>query len=405
MVYRVLYYLVNVLIRVFYRKLYINGLEYIDKDKTYLIVSNHPNGFFEPLIMACTFPIDLHFMVRGDLFENPFMNWFLRSTHQIPIFRFVDGFSKMKENKSSMGEAIDTLNKGNSILIFGEGSTKALMRLRPIQKGAAKMAHQTISKYPNKEIHILPVGINFNNWSDPGNEVVLNIGKPFLANPFFKNNEEHAARDIKSLTAAIENNMRPLIMDVKELENEDLMRKYWTLYNLKQKAFPRKTADPLMAENLVDYGNIINQNDEQIISKVNDLYREVKELNGNKRLLGIKKAWKSILWLLGIPGAIFHVLPVFVGYTLRRKLVKRPAFRAPILGISAFLISVLMYVIYLIIGFFTVGLGYSMLSLLLIVVSGFCFVLFWENQFKISTSKLPSDFYQKLEYIIGSIKK
>src|SRR5690606_17363187 len=102
MVYRFFYYLANVAIRIFYRRIYINGLENIKDNQAYFISSNHPAGFMEPIIMACLFPIDLHFLVRGDLFKNPFLRWILVSTHQIPIFRMKDGFTNLRNNKETV---------------------------------------------------------------------------------------------------------------------------------------------------------------------------------------------------------------------------------------------------------------------------------------------------------------
>ena len=95
MFYQFLKILVGFTLRIFYRKIYMTGTEHVKKGKAQLVASNHPNGFLEPLIMACYFPKDLHFLVRGDVFDNPFLKPILTSTHQIPIFRFRDGFSKL----------------------------------------------------------------------------------------------------------------------------------------------------------------------------------------------------------------------------------------------------------------------------------------------------------------------
>ncbi len=56
--------------------------------------------------MDCFFPKDLPFLVRGDIFNNPVLLPLLRSTNQIPIFRFRDGFSKLRENSQTMVESV-----------------------------------------------------------------------------------------------------------------------------------------------------------------------------------------------------------------------------------------------------------------------------------------------------------
>ena len=394
MVYRLLYYLVNILIRVFYRKLYINGLDKIDKSKTYLITSNHPNGFFEPLIMACTFPIDLYFMVRGDMFENSAMNWFLRSTHQIPIYRFTDGFANMKKNQASMDEAIDNLNNGHSILVFAEGSTKAVMKCRPIQKGTAKMAFQTFDKYPQKELYILPIGINFNDWRDPGNEVVLNVGTPFLANTYYK---EDKAVSSRLLTKSIEAEMKKLIIEVEEPQ-EELVRKFWALLNLTKADWPRKDESFAFYDKIKQFADKID--DESITDKVIALYKKASDLIKGRRPKGIKSNWHLFYGILGIPGLFFHFLPVYSGYIMRNKKVRRDAFAAPVLGITAFGATVALYVLVLLIGSFLFGTINTLAFLIIIGISGFCFLLFWENQFKITLSQYQEEIEHELEEII-----
>lgn len=47
MVYRI-YYFANIILRVYYRKIHVYGLDTIPKDKPLLIVSNHPSGFLSP---------------------------------------------------------------------------------------------------------------------------------------------------------------------------------------------------------------------------------------------------------------------------------------------------------------------------------------------------------------------
>jgi len=70
MIYKIFWFWANIAIRVFYGKIEVSGLENVPKDGPLLIASNHPNGFLEPIIMACLFPRDLHFMVRGDGFRK-----------------------------------------------------------------------------------------------------------------------------------------------------------------------------------------------------------------------------------------------------------------------------------------------------------------------------------------------
>lgn len=387
----------------FYRKLYINGLEHIDPSKTYLITSNHPNGFFEPLIMACTFPIDLHFMVRGDMFANPFMNWFLRSTNQIPIFRFVDGYAKMKENQSSLMEATSTLNRGGSIMLFAEGSTEALMRCRPIQKGTAKMAFQTFDEYPDKELEILPVGINFNNWRNPGSEVIVNVGKSFDAKPYYTSNVETKPKGILQLTREIETKMKLEIIHLDDKVDEVVIRQLWDLQTLIASSSPRKDKNNKIYYRMKAVADDINNGKNTYNEQISRLYTIANTANGGKRIMGKKSFWKSILLLPGIFGLVFHFLPVYIGYWMRDTKVRRDAFASPVLGITAFISVIIWYIVTLVSLWISFGFLFAFSILLVLALCGYCYLLYWENTNKIGSKQLPASFRSELDELLSKI--
>src|SRR5690606_19756395 len=124
------------------------------------------------------FPRDLYFLVRGDLFENKIIKYFLEATHQIPIYRFKDGFSKLRNNADSIQAATDVLVKNKCLLIFVEGGTKSIKKLRPLQKGFVRMASEAVQKNPQIDLEILPLGINFSDSTTFRSEVMIKIQTP-----------------------------------------------------------------------------------------------------------------------------------------------------------------------------------------------------------------------------------
>ncbi|HPK09706.1 MAG TPA: 1-acyl-sn-glycerol-3-phosphate acyltransferase, partial [Saprospiraceae bacterium] len=126
MFYSFLRVLANIVIRLYYRRIYISGLENIPTDKPVMIASNHPNGFLEPIIMACIWPRDLSFLVRGDLYDNKFLQPLLKATNEIPIYRFKDGFASLRNNQKTIQTVVDQLKASRHIIIFIEGGTEAV---------------------------------------------------------------------------------------------------------------------------------------------------------------------------------------------------------------------------------------------------------------------------------------
>ena len=124
------------------------------------------------------------------------MKPFLIRTNQIPIFRFKDGFSELRKNDSNLQEAYKMLDKGAAIILFIEGGTINIKKLRPFQKGLARMASSYLEREgSNKDLHVLPVAINFVSPFVLRSRVVLNIEKAYKAQNYFDNNESKTVQE------------------------------------------------------------------------------------------------------------------------------------------------------------------------------------------------------------------
>jgi 1-acyl-sn-glycerol-3-phosphate acyltransferase len=182
MLYKIFKVIVTFSLRLYFRNIDLSGLQYVKEGKAQILASNHPSGFLEPLIMACFFPRPLYFLVRGDVFENRFLKPVLTGTHQLPIYRFKDGFSKLRENKSSIEAASQVILDKKCLLIFAEGSTKSIKMVRPLQKGFVRLAIDAQTVNPQLPIEILPVGINFSDSTKFRGDVMIRVGEPVKVN-------------------------------------------------------------------------------------------------------------------------------------------------------------------------------------------------------------------------------
>lgn len=223
MIYKLFRLWANIAIRVFYGKIEVSGIKNIPKDGPLLIASNHPNGFLEPIIMACLFPRPLHFMVRGDVFRKKWLKPLLIKTNQIPIFRFKDGFAELRKNDSNLQEAYKALDKGAAIILFIEGGTINIKRLRPFQKGLSRMAASYLENNGNgKELQVLPVAINFISPFVLRSRVVLNIGEPCDAVEYFSDDTPKTSQ-FKKMTDDLYSKILPLAFHVSDDMRQDVL--------------------------------------------------------------------------------------------------------------------------------------------------------------------------------------
>jgi 1-acyl-sn-glycerol-3-phosphate acyltransferase len=184
-----------------------------------MIVCNHPSSFFEACLMAVMLPRPLYFLTRGDFFKNRLFAWFLGQTHQVPIFRAEDGFDKLRSNKDTFGYCYAALREQKVIIIFPESRTETEKRLRPVQKGAARIALGALERIPNLDkLQILPVGITFSDPTRYRSLATLRCGELITVTPSPADEREQIAE----ITAQIERALKSVIIHIDDPAREQL---------------------------------------------------------------------------------------------------------------------------------------------------------------------------------------
>lgn len=118
-------------------------------------------------------------MVRGDVFKNKRASWLLRQIYCIPIYRISEGRRLMNRNEQAFESGLKLLKQGYNLLIFAEGVCENEWKLRPLGKGAARLA-QRAWQDPGirSSFNVLPVGITYQDFNQVGKNVFLLIGAP-----------------------------------------------------------------------------------------------------------------------------------------------------------------------------------------------------------------------------------
>jgi len=366
MTYRIFYFFTNIAIRVFFRKIYINGADKIDPSKAYIITSNHPGGFIEPVIMACLFPRDLYFLVRGDLFRKKLLRKILIATHQIPIFRFKDGFSELRNNQESINMVVDALGERKAVMIFAEGSTKYVFHVRPLQKGFARIAFQAFEAYPDLDIEILPIGISFSNVSKMGSDAIINVCDSFSARKYYDADPNIQNKNIRKLVSTAEKAMKELIVFKKEEESVTDLRREWSdKTKLRKEGFlPR-----------VEVSN-------EVLNHLKSTDFEPKN-NPVPKVFGTKNPFYWLFYPLALPSMVFMYLPKMATYGFQEAKVKDEEFKSAMLvalGISNTLVFSIIFIILFWIFF---GWKVMLISTLTLMVSAFFHLFVWENARKL----------------------
>ena len=125
-------------------RLEVQGRENIPEDNSYIIAANHLSTLDPPLVCS-VMKRGVAYMAKKELFENPFMRWWLDWLGAFAVDREKLGVSTIK--------TVMTIKKTGWVLgIFPQGTRQEPGEISNITKGFASLAKST-------KCGILPVGI------------------------------------------------------------------------------------------------------------------------------------------------------------------------------------------------------------------------------------------------------
>lgn len=201
---------VKIALHVYFAKIKVYGKANIPKGKAVLIVSNHQNALIDPLLIATHTNLKPHFLTRASVFKKSFVATLLDFIRMIPIYRVRDGINNMEKNNEIFDKSVNILLEKGSIVIFAEGNHSNQRNLRPLKKGFARIAFQTLESHPDLDLVILPVGINYSNHRFSGSKVSLVFGAPISPKEYIPHFEPLMLDTFKSL--------EPLISTISETD-------------------------------------------------------------------------------------------------------------------------------------------------------------------------------------------
>jgi len=198
--------------------------EKIPKDKAVLFLSNHQNALLDPLLISVNSTRKNFFLTRAKVFSNPIVARVLNSLQMLPVYRMVDGINTIQKNKEIFSICSELLHKKQSIIMFPEGSHSLNRSVRPLSKGFTRIIEETLQKYPETKIVIIPIGVNYQDPIAYGDSMSIYFGKHIDPLDYYQEN----VLDVPKLKDAVSNEIKKLTTHIKPgLEYEN------TLTNLK----------------------------------------------------------------------------------------------------------------------------------------------------------------------------
>ena len=143
----------------------IRGMENIPKENSYIVCPNHLSTL-DPPIMVAVMPRSVAFMAKKELFDIPFLRWWID---------WLGAFAVDRENLSpSTVKTVEAIYESKWVMgMFPQGTRGIPGEIKGVTKGFAGLARLT-------KRDILPVGITGSNeakWLPFSGKIIINIGK------------------------------------------------------------------------------------------------------------------------------------------------------------------------------------------------------------------------------------
>jgi glycerol-3-phosphate O-acyltransferase/dihydroxyacetone phosphate acyltransferase len=351
-------------LKLFFKKVYLSNIENIPSDKPVIIAANHPTAFLEPCILACFLDRPLFFLVRGDFFKKKFYATLLRSLQMLPVYRMKDGgYKKLRNNYATFQSCFDALREHKTIMILAEGSTIHEKRLRPIQKGTARIALGALEAYPDLEdIYIVPVGVNYTYAERFRSTVMIDCGTPITARQFLDADKDQGD-GIQAITNTLREELAERIVIIENPLDDDLAEQLLLVFRNDRSHAERPLIDSdrsfLEAEqHITNQVNALTADDKAVIRKKGDTYFEALNAQSltDSGLLnrGYKGGWIDRLFLVlgalpALAGYLWHAIPLQLAKFGANK-TKHIEFFAPVWWAASSMLTLFWYAIAIVVG-------------------------------------------------------
>jgi len=219
--------LFSVVLRIFFRRIEVSGLEHVPAQGPVLFVLNHPNGLVDPAFLLCLAPRRVSLLAKAPLFRMPVIGSFCRAFDAIPVHRRQDEGFDPAQNRETFETARTVLAREGAIAIFPEGASHSDPQLRPLRTGAARIALGAAAMLAGPTpLRIVPAGLYYRAKRTFRSAALLHFAEPLLVAPVrLASGEEPPAGPVRELTARIERALAEVTLQAEQTEVHALVER------------------------------------------------------------------------------------------------------------------------------------------------------------------------------------
>ncbi len=321
----------------FFKAVEVRHPERVPRRGPVLLCINHPNNLIDSLLVGAVVPRKVHYLAAAWLFKNRLLASFLTAVGVLPVFRRQDDPTQMDKNVATFEACFRTLERGDLVAIYPEGTTHAEPRVQPLKTGAARIALESEARHDGKlGLALIPVGLTFEARKSFRGRVLVAFGEPIEFRPYLEHYRDDPRKAVDALTTAIQWALEARVIHVERIDVDDLVREVETLYRgdlirelQRERGLSPKQIDLVrLARAIVDAVQYFKSREPDRVERIWQRIQEYKALLALYRLrdeavkarLQVSPLRRRLrvsgLGLLGFPvfayGATVNALPYFV---------------------------------------------------------------------------------------------
>lgn len=344
MLYWILRPVCRLILWIFFRKIEVQGIKNLPEKGPLILAGNHPNMLLDALLLAAYSSRKVHYLAKSTLFKNPLSRMFLSSCGVIPLYRRMDNPAEMEKNQSSFEACYKILEKGGTIGIFPEGTSHAKPHLMSLKTGAARIALETEERNQNGlGIKILPVGLNFGHRETFRSQVLVLYGKPLEITDYLEMQRQDSREAARLLTGKIEEGLREVTLNINTFEDAEFIEKIEQIYrkeflkqNVEMSEKHRLLTNLTFNQMLVDGYHYFDKTRparvKNLKGEIDNYLDMIHQSDLHPDIVGLKIGRfralfyllsNLVLFLLGLPLALYGILNHFVPYQIPRWTAKK----------------------------------------------------------------------------------
>ncbi len=347
----------RITVRVFFRSVHVSGAENIPPKAPILLLSNHPNTFMDPIVIAVFLQRRVHFLAAGKWFNLPLGKWLFPKFNMIPVYRKVDDPTQMKRNEETFDTCFEHLEKNGMILIFPEGISTTERRIKHLKSGSARIALGAEARNDYKlGVKVVTVGLNYSAPDSFRSELHIKIDPPIDAAKYANSHKADAFKAVHELTNEVRDNLQKQVIAIDDEHVDVLVKNIEDIYKgriAKELGISRRDKEEVfnLTKTMIEVVNHYTEKDPQRVKavkkKIDDYMEELDRLGLNDGVVGGSGKKKSLFLanvlnvfyvILGLPLYLYGLINNFIPYRIpgfiAKKYVERIEFRGPIMMVA-----------------------------------------------------------------------